>query len=157
MGRAQPLVTGFERARIWAPWTGHQRCAVSPSECHKLIERLGRNKWAERAAGRRLWATRTEIRRREPQHPVANCERDVVGRSVSLDVVRLEERGLERSRCDVERDCACLRQHLKHSLGHAVLLPKVAVDAMMERCRLADIQHAAVYPKHAINARRMRQ
>src|SRR5919204_740259 len=156
MGRAQPLVTGFERARIWAPWTGRQRRAISPSECHELIERLGRSKWAERAAWRRRSATRTEIWRREPQRPVVNRERDVVGRSVPLDFVRLEERGLERTGCDVERDRACLRQHLEQSLGHAVLLPKVAVDAMMERRRLADVQNAAVCPKHAIDARRMR-
>ena len=90
---------------------------------------------------RRLWATRTEIWRREPQRPVVKRERDVVRRSAPLDFVRLEERGLERSGYDVERDRACLRQHLKQSLGHAVLLPKVAVDAVMERRRLADIQH----------------
>src|SRR6267143_68807 len=89
MGRAQPLVTGFERARIWAPWTGRQRRAVSPSECHELIERLGRSKWAESEVGRRLWATRTEIWRREPQRPVVKRERDVVGRSAPLDFVRL--------------------------------------------------------------------
>src|SRR6476661_652686 len=157
MGRAQPLVTGFERVRTWAPWTGRQRRAVSPGECHELIERLGRSKWAERAVWRRLWAARTEIWRREPQRPAVNRERDVVGRSAPLDFVRLEERRLERSGCDVERDRACLRQHLEQSLGHAVLLPKVAVDAVMERRRLADIQNTAVCPKHAIDARRTRQ
>src|SRR5438045_1433323 len=157
MGRAQPLVTGFERARIWAPWTGRQRRAVSAIECHELIERLGRGEYPERAAWRRLWATRTEIWRREPQGAVADGERDVVGRAESLDFVRLEERGLERTGCDLERDRACLRQHFKRSFVHAVLLPEVAVDAMMERRRLANVQDAAVYPKHPIDARRMRQ
>src|SRR5262252_7556765 len=84
-------------------------------------------------------------------------ERDVVRRSVSLDFVRLEERGLERTWCDVERDGTCLRQHLEHPLAYAILLPKVAVDAMMERRCLADVQYGSVRPKHAIDARRVRQ
>src|ERR687896_758072 len=113
MRGAQEFVTGVERARIGPPWAGRQRAAVSPSECHELIECLGPRKWSDRAVWCRLWATRTEICGREPQCPVANRERDVVGRLVPLDFIRLEERCLERTRCHVERDCACLRQHLE--------------------------------------------
>src|SRR4029079_11746557 len=104
MARAQPLVTGFERTRIRFPWTGGQRRAVSPSECDELIERLGRNKWAERAMERRLWATRTEIWRREPQRPVVNRERDVVRWPPTLDFVRLGESTHERRGCDAEHE-----------------------------------------------------
>ena len=157
MRGVQSVVACGERAVVGAPGTGCQCSMVSMSECRELVERFGRGKCPERAAWRRLWATRTEIWRREPQNPVADRERDVVGRAEPLDFVRLEERGLERTGCDVERDPACLRQHLERSLGHAVLLPKVAVDAMMERRRLANVQDAAVCPKHAIDARRMRQ
>ena len=74
-----------------------------------------------------------------------------------LDFIRLEECGLERTWCDVERDRACLRQHLEQPLGHAGLLPKVAVDPMMQRPCFADVQDAAVRPKHAIDPRRSRQ
>src|SRR5204863_4234507 len=69
-----------------------------------------------------------------------------------LDFIRLKERRLERTWCDVERDRACLRQHLERALGHAILFPKVAVDAMMKRRCLADVQDAAICPEHAINA-----
>src|SRR5436190_8560764 len=102
MGRAQPLVTGFERARIRTPWAGRQRRAVSPGECHESVERLGRSKWAEGTKRRRLRAAGTERRRREPQGPVENRERDVVGRPAPLDFVRLEERRLELAGRDVE-------------------------------------------------------
>jgi hypothetical protein len=71
---------------------------------------------------------------------------------VALDVVRLEERGLEHTRGDLERHRARLRQHLEQSLGHAGLLPKVAVDPMMERRGLADVEHVTTGPKHAIHA-----
>ena len=42
-------------------------------------------------------------------------------------------------------------------LGHAGLLPKVAVDPMMQRSCFADVQDAAVRPKQAIDPRRRRQ
>src|SRR5688572_18795390 len=74
-----------------------------------------------------------------------------------LDLVRLEERRLERAWCDEERDRACLRQHLERSFVHAVLLTEVTVDAMMKRRRLAHIEDAAIGPKHAIDAGRIRQ
>ena len=83
-------------------------------------------------------------------------EGDVVGWSVPLDFVRLEERGLEGTGGDLERDRARLRQHFKRSFVRAGLLPEVAVDAMVERRRLADIQDAAVGPKHPIDAWRIR-
>src|SRR4029453_16256675 len=99
----------------------------SPGECRELIERFGPSKWSERAVWRRLSTTRTEIQRREPQSATRSRQRDVVRRSVPLDFIWLEECGLERTWCDVERDRACLRQHLERALGHAVLFPKVTV------------------------------
>jgi hypothetical protein len=85
----------------------------------------------------------------------AHCARYVVRRSMPLDFVGLEQGRLECARGDIERDPACLRQHLEGSLGHAMLFPKVAVDAMMERRGLADVQDVATRPKQAIDARRI--
>src|SRR5262249_27734155 len=55
----------------------------------------------------------------------------------------------------IERDPTRLRQHLERPLGHAMLLPKVAVDAMAERGGLPDVEDVATRPKHAIDARRI--
>jgi hypothetical protein len=74
-----------------------------------------------------------------------------------LDVVRLDESRLERGWRDIERDLTRLRQHFERPLGHACLLPKVAVDAMTQRRGLADIQDITIRPKHAIDTRLIRQ
>ena len=77
----------------------------------------------------------------------------VVRWAVPLDFVSLEERRLERSRCEVERDRASLRQHFERPFVQAVLLPKVAVDPIVERRRLADVQDVTTRAKHAVDAR----
>src|SRR5215510_13847695 len=74
-----------------------------------------------------------------------------------LDFVRLDESRLEDGRRDIEGDPTRLRQHLERSLGHALLFPKVAVDAMTQRRGLADIQDITIRPEHAIDTRRIRQ
>ena len=100
-------------------------------------------------------AARAEIWGREPERAVVDAERNVVRRSMPLDLVGLEEGSLERARRDIERDPACLRQHLERPLGRTTLLPKVAVDAMTEGSGLADVQDVTTRPKHAIDARRI--
>src|SRR5262245_5872994 len=74
-----------------------------------------------------------------------------------LDFVSLDEGRLEGAWHDIERDPTRLRQHLERPLGHAMLLPKVAVDAMTQRRGLADIQDIATRPKHAIDTGCIRQ
>ena len=74
-----------------------------------------------------------------------------------LDFVRLDESRLEGGWRAIERDPTRLRQHLERSLGHAMLLPKVAVDAMTQRRGLADIKDITIRPKHTIDTRRIRQ
>src|SRR5262245_23138514 len=74
-----------------------------------------------------------------------------------LDFVRLDGSRLEGTWRDIERDPTRLRQHLERPLGHACLLPKVAVDAMAQRGGLPDVQDVATGPKHAIDTRRFGQ
>src|ERR1041385_8094069 len=71
---------------------------------------------------------------------------------MSLDLVGLQKRRLEWSRCEIERDRASLRQHFERSLIHAVLLSKVAVDPIVERRCLADVQDVATRTQHAVDA-----
>ena len=155
--RAEPRVTCIESGCVGTPATGAERAAVSPGERREFIEHPGRRKRSERTLRRRVRAARAEIRWREPQRAVLDGERNVVRRSMPLDFVGLEERSLERARRDIERDPTRLRQHLERPLGHAILLPKVAVDAMTERRGLADVQDVTTGPKHAIDARRIGQ
>jgi len=103
------------------------------------------------------WTATTEIRRREPNCAIVDGQGEVVRRAVPLDFVSLEERRLERSRCDVERDRASLRQHFERSFVQAVLLPKVAVDPIVERRRLADVQDVATRAQHAVDAGTLRE
>ena len=130
---AQPVVTGGERRHLGLVNRTSERRA-QPGRVPR-IDRAFRPKQMVRSGqcgdGCRLRALRSSDVNHNAR--LSRRQRDVVRRSVPLDFIRLEECGLERTWCDVERDRACLRQHLEQPLGHAGLLPKVAVDPMMQR------------------------
>src|SRR5262249_31433067 len=136
---AELRVTRLESGGVGTPATGAERTAVSRGERSKFIEHHGRRKRSERTLRRQVRAARAEIRWREPQRAVLDGQRNVVRRSMRFDSDGLEETRLERARHDIERNATSLRQHLERPLGHASLLPKVAVDSMTERRGLADI------------------
>src|SRR4029079_1576183 len=151
MRRAEPGVTGFERDRVGTPATGAERATLSGCKRAEFVEHFGRGNRPERTVRRRVDAAGAEVGRCEPRRAVLGGERDIVGRSMLLDFVRLDQRRLEGAWRDIERDPTRRGQHLQRPLRYAGLLPKVAVDATAERGGLPDVEDVATRSKHAID------
>ena len=96
-----------------------------------------------------------EVRRREPDRPPVRRQGDVEGRGESLDLVRLQQRRLERGLGLGAGHVAGLREHLQRALAPAGV--EVAAHALAQRGGLADVEHGAARAQQPVDARAVRQ
>ena len=98
-----------------------------------------------------------EIAGHEPRAAVAAAELHVVRRIEALDLVGLEQRGLEQARGLGVVDVVHLAEQLQAALGGRAAALEVTRDALFQAARLADIDDVAVSAHESIDTGSIRQ